>query len=34
VFMGSERGPRLAPILATCSKEELVALADACSVLC
>ena len=34
VFMGSERGPRLAPILATCSKEELIALADACSVLC
>lgn len=34
VFMGTERGPRLAPILATCSKDESVALVDACAALC
>jgi len=31
MFMGSERGPRLAPILANCVREEVCTLAKACA---
>lgn len=31
MFMGSERGPRLAPILANCDREEVCRLAKACA---
>jgi lysyl-tRNA synthetase class 1 len=31
MFMGSERGPRLAPILANCIREDVCMLAHACS---
>ena len=31
MFMGSERGPRLAPILANCVREDVCMLAHACS---
>lgn len=34
IFMGSERGPRLAPILANCPQEEMVELATACADVC
>jgi lysyl-tRNA synthetase class 1 len=31
VFMGAERGPRLAPILATCSREDMLTLVESCA---
>jgi lysyl-tRNA synthetase class 1 len=31
VFMGTERGPRLAPILATCDQEQMLTLLQACT---
>ena len=31
MFMGSERGPRLAPILANCVREDVCSLAQACA---
>ena len=31
MFMGSERGPRLAPILANCIRDEVCSLAQSCA---
>ena len=31
VFMGTERGPRLAPILSNCDRDDMLALAEACA---
>ncbi len=34
MFMGTEKGPRLAPILASCSRDEMLELAAACAEAC